>query len=155
MFFSSYRKDSELATRLSFKLCESMAENGKPFSDGEIIKNCLTIFTEYACPEKKHLVEQTSLSRFTVSHRTNGLYCLTQNKWSLLSHTEQMVFTVSHRTNGLYCLTQNKWSLLSHTEQMVFAVSHRTNGLYCLTQNKWSLLSHTEQMVFQIILKKL
>ena len=41
---------------------------GKPFSDGEFIKNCLTIFTEYACPEKKHLVKQTSLS-----HRTNDL----------------------------------------------------------------------------------
>ena len=50
-----------------------MAEKGKPFSDGEFIKNCLTIFTEYACPEKKHLVEQASLSRFTVSRRTNDL----------------------------------------------------------------------------------
>ena len=27
------------------------------FGDGEFTKNCLTIFTEYACPEKKHLVE--------------------------------------------------------------------------------------------------
>ena len=50
-----------------------MAENGKPFNDGEFIKNCLTIFTEYASPEKKHIVEQTSLSRFTVSRRTNDL----------------------------------------------------------------------------------
>ena len=40
-----------------------MAEKGKPFIDGEFIKNCLTIFTEYACPEKKHLVKQTSLFR--------------------------------------------------------------------------------------------
>ena len=48
-----------------------MPENGKPFGDGESIKNCLTILTEYACPEKKHLVEQTSLSRFSVSRRTN------------------------------------------------------------------------------------
>ena len=44
---------------------------GKAFTDGEFIKNCLTIFTEYACPEYKHLVEQTSLSRFTVSRRIN------------------------------------------------------------------------------------
>ena len=48
-----------------------MAEKGKLFGDGEFIKNCLTIFTEYACPEKKHLVEQTSLLRFIVSRRTN------------------------------------------------------------------------------------
>ena len=50
-----------------------MAEIGKPFCDGEFIKNCLTIFTEYACPNKKHLVEQIGPSRFTVSRRTNDL----------------------------------------------------------------------------------
>ena len=71
--FTTYKKNSELVTKLSFKLCECLAEKGKPFSDGEFIKDCLTIFTEYACPEKKHLVDQTSLSRFTVSRRTNDL----------------------------------------------------------------------------------
>ena len=50
-----------------------MAENGKPFSDGDFIKNCQTIFYEYACQEKKYLVEQTSLTDFTVSRRTNDL----------------------------------------------------------------------------------
>ena len=50
-----------------------MAEKGKPFTDGEFIKNCLTIFTEYAFPDYKHLVEQTTLSRFTVSRRINDL----------------------------------------------------------------------------------
>ena len=50
-----------------------MAEKGKPFGDREFIKSCLTIFTEYACLEKKHLVEQTNLSRFSVSRRTNDL----------------------------------------------------------------------------------
>ena len=49
-----------------------MPEEGKPFSDCEFII-FLTIFTEYECPEKKHLVEQTSLLRFTVSRRTNDL----------------------------------------------------------------------------------
>lgn len=69
----TYKKNSEVVTKLSYKLCECMAEKGKSYSDGEFIKNCLTIFTEYACPEKKHLVEKTSLSRFTVSRRTKDL----------------------------------------------------------------------------------
>ena len=71
--FTTYKKNSELVTKLSFKLCECLAEKGKPFSDGEFIKDCLTIFTEYACLEKKNLVDQTSLSHFTVSRRTNDL----------------------------------------------------------------------------------
>ena len=39
--FTTYKKDSELVTQLRFKLCECMAEKGKPFSDGEFIKNYL------------------------------------------------------------------------------------------------------------------
>ena len=69
MFF--YKKDSELVTKLIFKLCECITEKGKPFSDGEFIKKCLTIFTEYAWPEKNHLALQTSLSGFIVLRRTN------------------------------------------------------------------------------------
>ena len=48
-------------------------KKGNPFDDGEFMKNCLTIFTEYVCPEKKNLVEQTNLLHFTVSRRTNDL----------------------------------------------------------------------------------
>ena len=49
----------------TYKLCECMAEKGKSFSDREFIKNCLTIFTEYACPEKKYSVKQTSTQEST------------------------------------------------------------------------------------------
>ena len=34
---TSYKKVSELAIQLSFKLCETMVEKGKPFGDGEFI----------------------------------------------------------------------------------------------------------------------
>ena len=70
--FTSYKKDSQLMIKLSFKLCECMAKKGKPFSDREF-QNYLTIFTEYACSEKKHLAEQTNFSRFTVLCRINDL----------------------------------------------------------------------------------
>ncbi|XP_067950220.1 general transcription factor II-I repeat domain-containing protein 2B-like [Watersipora subatra] len=71
--FNSYKKDSELVTKLSFKVCELLAEKGKPFSDGEFVKSCLGIFTDFACPEQKQLLQQTSLSRFTVGRRINRL----------------------------------------------------------------------------------
>ena len=50
-----------------------MAEKGKPSVMENSKKCCLTIYTEYACPAWKHLVEQTSLSRLTVSRKTNDL----------------------------------------------------------------------------------
>jgi len=71
--FTNYKKDSELVTKISYKISESIAEQGRSFSDGDFIKSCLGIFTDFACPEKKHLLHQTSLSRFTVSRRINQL----------------------------------------------------------------------------------
>ena len=71
--FHGYKKDNELITKLSFKIAEAIAEKGKLYSDGEFIKNCLEIFIENVSPEKKNLVEQISLSRFTVARRIDDL----------------------------------------------------------------------------------
>ena len=67
-----YKNDSELVTKLSFKICELIAKKEKP-SVMENLSNYLGIFTEFACPKKKHLVQQTGLSCFTVSRRINHL----------------------------------------------------------------------------------
>ena len=64
--FTGYKKDSELVAMVSIKSCESMAKKESLSVEGEFIKHCLAIFTENAWPGKKHLVEQTSFSRFTV-----------------------------------------------------------------------------------------
>ena len=70
---SVYKDNSQITTELSYKISEAIAEKGKAFSDGEFVKHCLMIFAERACPEKKYLIEQTSLSRFTVGLRTDTL----------------------------------------------------------------------------------
>ena len=70
--FHGYKKDNELVTKLSIKIAEAIAEKGKPYRDGEFI-NCLEIFIENVSPEKKNLVEQISLSRFTVARRIDDL----------------------------------------------------------------------------------
>ena len=56
--FHSYKKDTELATKLSFKISEAIDEKGKPYCDDEFIKNCLQILIENVSPEKKYIVEQ-------------------------------------------------------------------------------------------------
>ena len=61
VFLPATKKDSEQVKKLNSKLSEPMAEKGRPFRDGEFFRNCLTIFTEYVCPVKKHMVEQSSL----------------------------------------------------------------------------------------------
>jgi len=70
---SLYKNDSQLGTELSFKFSEAIAEKGKAFSDGEFVKHCLMILAERACPDKKYLMEQTGLSRFTMARRIDAL----------------------------------------------------------------------------------
>ena len=50
---------------LSFEISEVIAEKGKAYSDSEFIKNCLDLFTRRVFPEKKWVVQQLSLFRFT------------------------------------------------------------------------------------------
>ena len=53
---------------MRFEISEVIAEKGKAYSDGEVIKNCLELF-----PKKKCVVDQLSLSRFTVARRIDKL----------------------------------------------------------------------------------
>ena len=115
--FTSYKKDSELVTKLSFKICESIAEKGKPFSEGEFIKSCLGIFTDFACPEKKHLLQQTSLSRFTVSRRITQL-------------SDNIEETLKERINNCaaYSLALDESTDISDTAQLVVFVRGVTDN---------------------------
>ena len=63
--FQSFKKETKLDAKLNFEIFEVIAEKGKPYSDGEFIKNCLEVFTRRMFTEKKCVVKQLSLSRFT------------------------------------------------------------------------------------------
>ncbi|ESN95782.1 hypothetical protein HELRODRAFT_178962 [Helobdella robusta] len=57
--FKIGNQSAEAATKVSYLIAEAIAKRGKPFSDGELVKNCLEIFTDVVCPTKKSLVENT------------------------------------------------------------------------------------------------
>ena len=63
--FDANAKDTNLVTKLTFKIFDVIAEKGKVDSDGEFIKSCLELFMRCVFPEKKYVVEQLSLSVFT------------------------------------------------------------------------------------------
>ena len=45
-----YKLDS--ATKVSFYISRAIAKSGRPFSEGELINDCLQTFCAEACPEK-------------------------------------------------------------------------------------------------------
>ena len=60
-------------TKVSYLIAEKLAKKGKPFVDGELIKECIVIAYEEYCPDKVNLVKETCLSHQTIGRRFNDL----------------------------------------------------------------------------------
>ncbi|KAK4877398.1 hypothetical protein RN001_009904 [Aquatica leii] len=67
--FKKVNSEQEAVTRASFRVAHSIAKHGKPFTDGELIKDCIIAAAEEMCPEKANLFKNTSLSANTVARR--------------------------------------------------------------------------------------
>jgi hypothetical protein len=61
--------ESEKNTRASYEVSRLIAENMKPFTDGDFVKKCLIAVVDIVCPEKKTLFSNVSLSARTVTRR--------------------------------------------------------------------------------------
>ncbi|XP_035221496.1 polyubiquitin-B [Stegodyphus dumicola] len=51
--FTKLKTEQEAATRASFRVALEIAKRGKPFTDGEMIKECIIAVAEEICPEMK------------------------------------------------------------------------------------------------------
>ena len=67
--FTKQDTTAKAATLVSYEIAHIIAKKKKPFSDGDYIKECLSAFSKYSCPEKKAKVEEVSLSRNTITRR--------------------------------------------------------------------------------------
>jgi len=50
-----------------------LAKNGKPFTDGEIVKNCLQEIVDELCPEKSNVIKTMTLGANTVARRIGDM----------------------------------------------------------------------------------
>ncbi|KAI7800105.1 general transcription factor II-I repeat domain-containing protein 2-like, partial [Triplophysa rosa] len=60
---------NQSSVRASFQVAKLIATNGRPFSDGEIVKKCMNAVAEEVCPDKKDVLNAVSLSASTVTRR--------------------------------------------------------------------------------------
>ena len=72
LFFRT-NKIQENATTASYEVAKLIAQHGKPFTEGDFIKQCLTKVTEIMCPEKVQEFNNLSLSRNTIMRRIEDL----------------------------------------------------------------------------------
>ncbi|UYV68887.1 EPM2AIP1 [Cordylochernes scorpioides] len=71
--FTKVKTEQEAATRASFRVALEIAKRGKPFTDGEMIKECIIAVVEEMCPEKVNLLKTLSMSANTVARRVENI----------------------------------------------------------------------------------
>lgn len=72
-FFKKATKENEAAVKASYVVSEMIAKAGKPFKDGEFVKQCMLQAANIVCPEKKELFGKISISANTVAERISDL----------------------------------------------------------------------------------
>ena len=66
-FFTTGQKGNVTTVTASHELSRMIATNGKSYTEGDYVKQCLVKTTEIVCPEKAHLFKDISLTRNTVA----------------------------------------------------------------------------------------
>ena len=59
--FTKLHAARDAATRTSFVISHKIAQNSKPFSEGEFVKECMVESAALICPEKKEAFEKVPL----------------------------------------------------------------------------------------------
>ncbi|KAF9746890.1 General transcription factor II-I repeat domain-containing protein 2, partial [Nosema granulosis] len=72
-FFSKLSIRNKSLTRVSYEISYILGCRGKPFSDGELIKDCMIRAAELICPEVRQKFADIPLSRNTVAERIGDI----------------------------------------------------------------------------------
>lgn len=71
--FNRGKTQSEGAVKASFIIAEEIAKSGKPFTEGEFVKNCMIKVCDVVCPDKQQAFANVSLTRNTMASRVDEL----------------------------------------------------------------------------------
>ena len=70
--FKKSNQESKASTHACLVVAYEIAKHGKPFSEGEFVKDCM-LKVEIACPDKLLAFQNISLSRMTISCRVGEI----------------------------------------------------------------------------------
>ncbi|KAI6648708.1 General transcription factor II-I repeat domain-containing protein 2 [Oopsacas minuta] len=71
--FVAQKQISEACVRVSYRISEVIAERTRPFMEGQMIKDCLTIAAAEVAPEQQNLFSTISLTPNTVASRISEM----------------------------------------------------------------------------------
>ncbi len=62
--FPQAKKDADAAVEVSYVVSEMIAKAGKPFTEGQFIKDCMLKVADILCPEKKNMFNNLSICKY-------------------------------------------------------------------------------------------
>lgn len=71
--FQKQASQLDSCVEVSFGVAEIIAKGGRPFTDGDFVKQCLLLASEKLCPEAKNKFQNVSLNRMTIQRRVQQL----------------------------------------------------------------------------------
>lgn len=90
--FKKCANENVATVRASYQVAKLVAEGGRPFTDGEFVKNCILKIAEEVCPDKMGAIANVSLSASTITRRVEDLG---QNLFSQLKEKARSFTTFS------------------------------------------------------------
>ena len=71
--FKKSNQESQASSRANYVVAYEIAKQGKPFLEGELVKNCMLEVEEIVCRDEQRAFQNVSLSRITITRRVEKI----------------------------------------------------------------------------------
>ncbi|GFQ66067.1 SCAN domain-containing protein 3 [Trichonephila clavata] len=122
--FTKLKTEQEAATRASFRVALVIAKSGKPFTDGEMIKECIIAVAEEMCPEKVLLYIRGVDKSYEVHEELLDMYSIhgTTTGRDIFKGVEMAINQKNLRWKNLKCITTDGGKNMSGKDKGVVAL---------------------------------
>ena len=73
LMFKKSNQESQASSRANYVVAYEIAKQGKPFLEGELVKNCMLEVAEIVCRDEQRAFQNVSLSRITITRRVEKI----------------------------------------------------------------------------------
>ncbi|GFR21235.1 proteinral transcription factor ii-i repeat domain-containing protein 2a [Trichonephila clavata] len=145
--FTKLKTEQEAATRASFRVALEIAKRGKPFTDGEMIKEGIIAVAEEMCPEKVNLLKTVTLDESTdVSDTAQVLIYIRGVDKSYEVHEELFdMYSIHGTTTGR--------DIFKGVEMAINQKNLRWKNLKCITTDGGKNMSGKDKGVVALVSK--
>ena len=73
LMFKKSNQESQASSHANYVVAYEIAKQGKPFLEGELVKNCMLEVADIVCLDEQRAFQNVSLSRITITRRVEKI----------------------------------------------------------------------------------